>query len=86
MSLAASRVGTPQLRNSGTLGGNLLQDSRCPYYRDGWKWMEERYAARASYRYRVMDAAGAVASPLAVWSDTACRDLIIEEEPAESNR
>ena len=50
----------------------------CPYYREGWQWMAEKYAARASYRYRVTDAAGVSASPLAVWSDTACRDLIIK--------
>lgn len=30
---AASRVASPQIRNVGTVGGNLLQDSRCPYYR-----------------------------------------------------
>ncbi|HUQ49252.1 MAG TPA: FAD binding domain-containing protein [Terriglobales bacterium] len=33
---AAGRVATPQIRNVGTLGGNLLQDSRCPYYRGPW--------------------------------------------------
>lgn len=33
---AAARVATPQIRNTGTLGGNLLQDSRCPYYRGPW--------------------------------------------------
>ena len=33
---AASRVATPQIRNLGTLGGNLLQDSRCGYYRGPW--------------------------------------------------
>lgn len=33
---AASRVATPQIRNVATLGGNLLQDSRCPYYRGPW--------------------------------------------------
>jgi xanthine dehydrogenase YagS FAD-binding subunit len=33
---AASRVATPQIRNVGTIGGNLLQDSRCPYYRGPW--------------------------------------------------
>jgi xanthine dehydrogenase YagS FAD-binding subunit len=33
---AAGRVATPQIRNMGTLGGNLLQDSRCPYYRGPW--------------------------------------------------
>jgi CO/xanthine dehydrogenase FAD-binding subunit len=32
--LAATRVATPQVRNTGTLRGNLLQDSRCPFYRD----------------------------------------------------
>lgn len=33
---AAVRVATPQIRNLGTQGGNLLQDSRCPYYRGPW--------------------------------------------------
>jgi xanthine dehydrogenase YagS FAD-binding subunit len=32
----AGRVATPQIRNMGTIGGNLLQDSRCPYYRGPW--------------------------------------------------
>jgi xanthine dehydrogenase YagS FAD-binding subunit len=36
LALAVSRVATPQIRNVGTLGGNLLQDSRCPYYRGPW--------------------------------------------------
>lgn len=33
---AASKVATPQIRNQGTLGGNLSQDTRCWYYRSGW--------------------------------------------------
>jgi xanthine dehydrogenase YagS FAD-binding subunit len=33
---SAGRVATPQIRNMGTVGGNLLQDSRCPYYRRAW--------------------------------------------------
>jgi len=33
---AASLVATPQIRNQGTLGGNLCQDTRCWYYRGGW--------------------------------------------------
>lgn len=33
---AARAVATPQIRNQGTLGGNLSQDTRCWYYRSGW--------------------------------------------------
>lgn len=33
---AASVVASPQIRNVGTLGGNLAQDTRCSYYRDGF--------------------------------------------------
>ncbi len=36
LSDAAALVASPQIRNQGTLGGNLGQDTRCWYYRDGW--------------------------------------------------
>lgn len=32
LSTAASSISTPQLRNMGTIGGNLLLDTRCNYY------------------------------------------------------
>lgn len=32
---AAAKVASPQIRNSGTLGGNVAQDARCWYYRAG---------------------------------------------------
>ena len=32
---AARRVASPQIRNTGTLGGNVCQDARCWYYRYG---------------------------------------------------
>ena len=32
---AARMVASPQIRNSGTVGGNVLQDTRCWYYRFG---------------------------------------------------
>ncbi len=35
LSMAASRVASPQIRNIGTLGGNVSQDVRCWYYRRG---------------------------------------------------
>ena len=34
MALAAIEVGTPQIRNQGTVGGNLNQRPRCWYYRN----------------------------------------------------
>lgn len=33
LSLTAGALATPQIRAVGTLGGNLLQHNRCPYYR-----------------------------------------------------
>ncbi len=33
---AAGKVASPQIRNAGTLGGNVAQDTRCTYYRDGF--------------------------------------------------
>ncbi len=35
LSSAAGRVASPQIRNIGTLGGNVAQDVRCWYYRRG---------------------------------------------------
>ena len=36
LSEAASVVASPQIRNQGTIGGNVSQDTRCWYYRAGW--------------------------------------------------
>jgi len=35
LSTAAGKVASPQIRNFGTLAGNLIQDARCWYYRRG---------------------------------------------------
>ena len=32
----AEAAASPQIRNQGTIGGNLTQDARCWYYRGGW--------------------------------------------------
>jgi len=37
---ALSQVATPIIRNSATLGGNLLQDTRCRYYDRGYFWRD----------------------------------------------
>src|SRR5881296_596558 len=35
---AAAQVATPQLRNMGTIGGNLCLDTRCNYYDQNYEW------------------------------------------------
>ena len=35
LAAAAGRVASPQIRNTGTIGGNVSQDARCWYYRYG---------------------------------------------------
>jgi xanthine dehydrogenase YagS FAD-binding subunit len=36
LAYAAKSAASPQIRNQGTIGGNVSQDTRCWYYRDGW--------------------------------------------------
>ena len=40
VSRAASLVASPQIRNMGTLGGNLCLDTRCTYYNQTFFWRE----------------------------------------------
>ncbi len=40
VALAASLVASPQIRNMGTLGGNLCLDTRCTYYNQTFFWRE----------------------------------------------
>ena len=40
LALAAAAVSTPQLRNMGTLGGNLCVDTRCNYYNQTYWWRQ----------------------------------------------
>ena len=49
----------------------------CPYFVRGWEHMQEKYAVKASYRFRV-DPANGKASPLAVWSTDAIKDRILD--------
>ena len=37
---AAASISTPQLRNAGTIGGNLCLDTRCNYYNQSLFWRE----------------------------------------------
>lgn len=40
LALAASHVSSPQLRRMGTLGGNVMLDTRCLYYNQSAFWRE----------------------------------------------
>ena len=56
---AAGKVASPQIRNTGTIGGNVSQDARCWYYRCGSALLSRRrqhllrrHAGRAEPRAR----------------------------------
>jgi hypothetical protein len=50
----------------------------CPYYQKGWRWMEEQYGHKASYRYAINpNTGGSLMIP--VWSETATREMIVED-------
>lgn len=40
LAAAAGKVASPQIRNMGTLGGNLCLDTRCTYYNQTYFWRE----------------------------------------------
>lgn len=44
LTLAASKVGSPQLRNMATLGGNICLNTRCIYYNQSEQWRKTRPA------------------------------------------
>jgi xanthine dehydrogenase YagS FAD-binding subunit len=66
--IAASRVATPQIRNAATLGGNLLQDSRCAYYREGWPC--RRAGGRTCYAHEGLNGEHAVFGGGPCWTVT----------------
>ena len=66
----------------GTSWGDALQrvcfNDDCPYYAEGWAWMEAHYRVHASYRHR-QDTVTGQSGPLPVWSPSALRDRIVKE-------
>lgn len=57
-------------------------NDECPYFVRGWVWMEEHYAVKSSYRYRI-DSRTGFASPIAVWSASALKDRILTKEAVQ---
>ena len=54
-------------------------NDECPYYKEGWVWMQEQYSQNASYRYTLNPRTGA-SMQIPVWSATATREMIVEED------
>ncbi len=59
LSMAASSLATPQIRNVGTVGGNLCQRPRCWYYRDAQmvcrkKGGSQCFAAKGRNKYHAI--------------------------------
>jgi xanthine dehydrogenase YagS FAD-binding subunit len=61
---AASEVASPQLRNQGTLGGNICQKPRCWYYRGEFhclrKGGDRCYAAQGENQYHCLFGSGGI--------------------------
>ena len=76
------RWANPELGSWG--GGSQLVcfNDECPYYVRGWRWMDERFAVSASYRFRCDPETGET-GPLPVWSKDALRESIVPEEKEE---
>jgi hypothetical protein len=53
-------------------------NDQCPYYVQGWEHMRSKYYQNVSYRFRFNPENGET-GPLPVWSPTALRDGIIED-------
>ena len=54
-------------------------NDECPYFVRGWKWMEEKYNQKASYRY-CLNPLNGKEHPLPVWSDTALKNSIVDDK------
>ena len=64
-----------------TWGGRtqyICFNDECEYFVRGWKWMEEKFDQKVSYRHR-LDPETGDAGPIPVWSKNALRESIGEK-------
>ena len=69
-----------QTPEDSTWGGAIRYvcfNDECPYFVEGWEFMEQRQAVTASYRHMLDPESGSV-GPLPVWSAEALKDGILD--------
>jgi len=54
-------------------------NDECPYFVKGWDWMQTHFAQKLSYRHRYDPQTGET-GPVPVWSSTALRNCIVEQD------
>ena len=70
---------TPELTSWGGEIHLVCFNDQCPYFVEGWEWMATQFHVVASYRYK-LDPKTGEEGPLPVWSVTALKDRIVEDE------
>lgn len=70
---------TPPDLTWGTPYQYVCFNDECGYYVRGWEWIQSRYNKTASYRHR-FDPFHGSSGPVAVWSKTALRTRIMNDD------
>lgn len=72
---AAERIASPQMRQAATLGGNILLDTKCPYYNQSSLWLESGERCLKAGGERCLAVRGEK-SCYAVWSSDTAPPLV----------
>jgi hypothetical protein len=70
---------TPPALTWGTPYQYVCFNDECGYYVRGWKWLEQQYNKKASYRHRFNPFTGET-GPVPVWSPAALRGRIMNDD------
>jgi hypothetical protein len=73
-----SRWANPQMSCWSSKYQYVCFNDECPYFVQGWDWMETHFHIRVSYRHR-FDPMTGDSGPLPVWSKGALRNYVVTE-------